>query len=109
MIISAYILSLTNCDGKKEALCENLNFLIKSTPASDKLIVLDDFSARVCSDHESCKGVLGPHRLRMMNRNGLLLVTAYAEYIFTITNTLQTGKQAQHRMDAPQVHAVASD
>ena len=88
MIISAYALTLASCDDNKEAFCENLNSFIKCTPASDKLIVLGNFSAGVDGDYESWKGVLGPHGLGQMNRNVLLLLTMCAENNLAITNTL---------------------
>ena len=74
MIISAYTPTLTSCDDNKKALYENLNSLIKSTSASEKLIVLGNFNARVGSDYESWDGVLGPHWLGKMNGNCLLLL-----------------------------------
>ena len=88
MIISAYAPTLTTSDNNMEAFYENLNSLIKSTPASDKLTVLCDFNTRASNDSESWEGVLEPHGLGRINRNGLLLLTMYAASSLAITNTL---------------------
>ena len=87
-IISAYAPTLSSCDEDKETFYENLDSLVKSTPASDKLVVLGDFNARVGADHQGWKGVLGPQGVGKMNSNGLLLLTMCAENSLTITNTL---------------------
>ena len=88
VIISIYAPTLTSCNYNKEALYGNLDSLVKSTPSSDKLIVLGNFNARVGSDYESWKGVLGPHGLDKMSSNGLLLLTKSAENNLTIINIL---------------------
>lgn len=53
----------------KELFYENLDQL-KSTPAADKLLILGDFNARVGKDHDSWKGMLGPHGVGYQNMNG---------------------------------------
>ena len=53
MVISAYASTITSCKDNKEAFCENLISLVRSIPASDKLIVQEDFNTRVGSDCES--------------------------------------------------------
>ncbi|TWW56350.1 hypothetical protein D4764_08G0003370 [Takifugu flavidus] len=45
-VISAYAPTLTSSDEDKEAFYENLDSVIKSTPSSDKLVLLGDFNAR---------------------------------------------------------------
>ena len=46
-VISAYAPTLTSSDEDKEKLYEDIDRLIKSTPASDKLTLISDFNARV--------------------------------------------------------------
>ena len=48
--MSVYDLTLICFDDKKE-FYENLDSLVKSTPASDNLIVLGDFKTRIGSDY----------------------------------------------------------
>ena len=50
MIISTYVPTLTSCDVNKGAFYENLNPLFKSTPATDSIIVVENFNAREGSD-----------------------------------------------------------
>ena len=87
-IISAYAPTLTSSDEDKEVFYETLDSLLKATPVDDKLIILDDFSARVGCDTESWVGTLGHHGVGKMNSNGLLLLTLCAENGLSITNTL---------------------
>ena len=79
-VISAYAPTLTSS--------EELNALVKYVPQSDKLILLEDFSARVGTDCNNWKGVLRPHGTGKLNSNGLMLLSICAENDLTITNTL---------------------
>ena len=98
MVISAGTPTLTICEDNKEAFYESLNFLVRSTPGNDKQILHLDFNARVGSDNESWKGVLGAHGPWKMKRNGLLLLMMCAENNISITNTLfrLTNKSRPH-------------
>ena len=86
VIISVYAPTLTICDDNKETFYETLDSLMNFTPTSNKLIVLGNFNAKIGSDYENWKGVLGPAGLWKMNRNGLLLLTMCAENNLAITN-----------------------
>ena len=67
-IISAYAPTLISCEEDKERFYETLDSLVKSTPVSDKLVVIGDFNARVGADHQSWEGVLGPQGVRELAR-----------------------------------------
>ena len=73
-IISAYTPTLTRPDDAKEQSYEQFDQVIKSTPPSDKLVILGDFNVRV--------GV------GKINDNGLLLLSKCAEPCLCFTNTL---------------------
>ncbi len=87
-IISAYAPTLTSPDDVKECFYEDLNQLIKSTPTSDKLIILGDFNARVGKDSANWRGVMGKHGVGKLNSNGMLLLSTCAEHNLCITNTI---------------------
>ena len=87
-IISAYAPTLSSCDEDKETFYKNLDSLMKSTPANNKLVVLGDFNARVGADHQGWEGALGPQGAGKMNSNELLPLTMCTENSLTITNTL---------------------
>ena len=87
-IISAYAPTLTSPDDAKEQFYEQFDQVIRSTPPSDKLVILGDFNAKVGRDYSSLEGVLGRHRVGKINDNGLLLLSKCAEHSLCITNTL---------------------
>nr|VZI45391.1 unnamed protein product [Spirometra erinaceieuropaei] len=86
-IISAYAPTMTSPDAVRDKFYEDLHALLATVSKADKLIVLDDFNARVGTDHTAWRGVLGPHGLRGSNDNGLLLLRTCAEHRLTLTNT----------------------
>ena len=61
-IISAYAPTLISTEEVKEQFYADLDVLLRSTPASDKVLVLGDFNARVGKDSDQWKGVIGKHR-----------------------------------------------
>ena len=84
----SYAPTLISSDGTKDAFYEELNALVKVVPQSNKLILLGDFNARVGTECNNWKGVLGPHGTGKLNSNGFMLLSFCAENYFTITNTL---------------------
>merc|ERR1711867_199220 len=87
-IISAYALTLCSGDEDKESFYDNLNEIIRQVPASNKLLLLGDFNARVGTDHESWEGVIGGHGVGRENTNGTMLLFLCTRHQLTITNTL---------------------
>ena len=87
-IISAYAPTLTSPDDAKEQFYEQFEQVIRSTPPSDKLVILGDFNARVGRDYSSLEGVLGRHGEGKINDKGLLLLSKCVEHSLCITNTL---------------------
>ncbi|VDM00229.1 unnamed protein product, partial [Schistocephalus solidus] len=92
-IISAYAPPMTISDAAKDNIYEVLHALLATVPKADKLIVSDDFNARVRSDHAAWKGVLGPHGLGSCNDNGLLLLCTCAEHGLLLTNTFRRARR----------------
>ncbi|VDL95800.1 unnamed protein product [Schistocephalus solidus] len=52
---------------------------------TDKLIVLDDFNARIDTDHATWRGVLCPHGLAGFNDNGLFFLPTCADHSILLT------------------------
>ena len=79
---------LTNDELIKKQFYEELDKVIRDTPANDKLLVVGDFNARVRSNASNWKGVLGLHRVGKENSNGVLLLSKCAQHQLAITGTL---------------------
>ena len=86
-IISAYASTNTNTDETKDKFYEDFEYIIFSVPAADKLIILGNFNVRVRQNSTSWEGLLGKHKTRKCNSNGLLLLQTCAKHNL-ITNTI---------------------
>ena len=86
-IVSAYAPTLGDTDDAKDHFYQELDNIIRSTPASDKLVLLVDFNARVGRDSGDWPGVMGHHGIGKVNNNGLLLLSKCAEHSLSISNT----------------------
>ena len=92
--ISVYAPTLTNTEEVKEQFYSDLRDTIKRVPADDRLILIGDFNARIGSDSEKWKGVLGSQGVGKCNANGELLLALCSEYSLVITNTIFKHKEA---------------
>ena len=86
-VISVYAPTLTSSDEAKDAFYKELNALVKMPPQATSSSCWE-FNARVGTDCNNWKGVLGPHGTGKLNSNGLVLLSFCAENDLTITNTL---------------------
>ena len=77
-IISAY--ASTSMEDMKVQFYTDLDTLLRSKPAKDKLILLGDFYARVDSDSEQWR--------QNEHSNGFLIYSKYAEQELMITSTV---------------------
>ncbi|VDL93176.1 unnamed protein product [Schistocephalus solidus] len=78
---------MTSSDAVNDNFYEDLHAFLATVSKVDNLIVLNDFNARVETDHTAWQGVLGPHGLGICNDNGLLLLRTCAEHRLLLTNT----------------------
>ena len=74
--------------GAKKAFYRDLHNLLQQVDSKDKLLISEDFNARVGRDFELWKGVLGRHGIGNCNDNGRLLLEFCSEHQLVITNTL---------------------
>ena len=87
----------------------DLDDVISATSSTDKPILLGDFNARVGTDHQTGKGVIGPEGVGKCNSNGLLLLRKCVEHdllntiVFRLSNRLK-----QNILDAPPFQTLAS-
>ena len=75
-------------DDAKEQFYEQFDQVIRSTPLSNKLVILGGFNVRVGRYYSSWEGILGRHTVGKINDNGLLLLSKCAEYSLCIIYTL---------------------
>ncbi|VDL80534.1 unnamed protein product [Schistocephalus solidus] len=95
-IISDYSPPMTRSDATKAKLYEDLHALLATAQKVNKLIVLDDFKARVGTDNSAWQEVPGPHGLGICNDNGLLQRTCAGHHLLPTNNLfrLPTWKKA---------------
>lgn len=87
-LISAYAPTLAAESNIKEDFYLALDSAIRKTPATDKLILMGDFNARVGTEYLVWDKVIGRHGVGKMNDNGLRLLSLCAEHQLVITNTI---------------------
>ena len=87
-IISAYAPTLDADIAIKEDFYRSLDAVIQKTPATDKLLLMGDFNARVGTEHLIWDKVIGQHGVGKMNSNGHRLLSLCAEHQLLITNTI---------------------
>ncbi|XP_068720611.1 uncharacterized protein [Montipora capricornis] len=87
-LISVYATTMTNTEEVKEEFYSDLRETIRRVPADDRLVLVGDFNARVGSDIEKWKEVLGSHGVGKCNASGELVLALCSEYNLVITNTL---------------------
>ena len=68
-IISVYAPTLTCTEEVRQQFYAELDTELRDTPATDKLVILGDFNARVGRDVEEWRGVIGKHGFGKMNSN----------------------------------------
>ena len=87
-IVSVYAPTMTHSEESKQSFYEELATVIRCVPISDKLILMGDCNARVGSESNLWRGVLGTHGIDNMSSNGLLLLQTCQEFQLSITNTM---------------------
>jgi hypothetical protein len=86
--VSAYAPTMTYDDATKERFYEDLDRVILSVPAYDKLLLLGDFNARVGREVQHWSPAIGHHGVGKENSNGTLLLSTCMRHNLVITNTL---------------------
>ena len=86
-VINVYAPTMTYTDEEKEGFYEELAAVVDAVPASDKLLILGDFNARVGKDYRTHRGVLGKFGKGNMNSNGELLLNFCSQRQLCITNS----------------------
>ena len=87
-LISAYAPTLDSDNDTKESFYDLLDNTLRRIPRKDKILLLGDFNARVGTDHNTWKGVLGRHGTGKCNSNGVRLLTLCAQHNLLITNSI---------------------
>ena len=86
-VLSVYAPTLDTDDNIKEEFYRTLSDIISTIPATDKILLLGDFNARVGKNHRLWNKVIGKEGIGNMNENGQLLLGLCTEHQLAITNT----------------------
>jgi len=92
-IVSVYAPTMTNSEDTKEAFYSQLRNVLSKICKKDKLILAEDFNARVGCDQDNWEGVIDKHDTGKCNSNGELLLALCSEYELVITNTVFKHKE----------------
>ena len=104
-LVSVYAPTITNQDEHKEAFYQQLDEVILSAPAGDKLTILGDFNVRIGSNRVVSVGIIGQHGIGHKNSNEKRLLSQCSEHNLPITNTFF---QQKHHNES-KIEALASN
>ena len=79
--------STSDANEPSNAFYDQLQATLSSIPPKDMVIILGDFNARVGSNFNTWKSVIGPHGIGEVNSNGVRLLDFCASNHLLITNT----------------------
>ena len=96
-LVSVYAPTLTSTPNAKDEFYESLATTISSIPSKEQLILLGDFNARVCADHDSWPSCLGQFGVGRMNENGQRLLELCTFHNLCIANSFFKTK-LQHKV-----------
>ena len=86
--LSVYTPTMTWTEDIRAQFSADLDTELRDKPATDKLVILGDFNARVGRDEEQWRGIMGKHGVGKTNSNDLVLLNKCAEHNLLITNTI---------------------
>ena len=81
----------------KDEFYENITAIISSVPNNEQLILLGDFNARVCADHDTWPSCIGQFGVGKMNENGQRLLELCTYHDLCIANSYFRTKP-QHKV-----------
>ena len=87
-VICAYVPTLVSTDEPNIEFYGSLSSVLQSTNPNNKLMLMEDFNARMGKDHLVWGEVLDRHGTGKMNSNGLRLLTLCPEINLQLTNTM---------------------
>ncbi|XP_033105177.1 uncharacterized protein LOC117107580 [Anneissia japonica] len=115
-IISAYAPTLMDSTVSKEEFNEIISETILNIPAGDNLALIGDFNARIGSDFNSWRNVIGPHGIGRMNENGQRLRELCADHSLCVASTYFKGRicskttwmhPRSHRCQDPHLQSIS--
>ena len=87
-IICVYAPTMTNPDENKEVFYKQLASVLSGIPRTDKLLLIEDFNARIGRDNHKWPLVTGKHGIGLCNSNSELLLILCSEFELIVTNTM---------------------
>ena len=79
---------MTNPDENKEAFYDQLTSVLNGILRTDKLLVIENFIARIGRENDKCPLVMGKHGIGKCNSSGERLLALCSEFELIVTNTM---------------------
>ena len=102
-IISVYAPTMTNPDENKEAFFNQLVSVLSGIPRTDKLLLIEDFNARIERENNKWPLVMGKRGIGKCNSNGELLLALCSEFDLIVTNTVFKQKDERNDILVPDI------
>ena len=100
-IVSAYASTMANPEENKETFYSQLKGTPRNIPSTDKLLLIEDFNARIRRENDKWPSALGKYRIWKCNSNGELLLAPCTEFDLIVTNTMFKQKDAHNTIWTP--------
>ena len=87
-LVSCYAPTLNLPEDVKDQFYEQMDQILFGLSRNEKVVILGDFNARVGTNYDVWRGIIGRHGVGKENANGLRLLDICASHDLCITNTM---------------------
>ena len=101
---------MANHEENKETFYSQLKGTLRNIPSTDKLLLIEDFNARIGRENDKWPSALGKYGIVKCNSNSELLLALCTEFDLIVTNTMfKTKGYTQDHLDVSPLSTWAYD